>query len=72
MPGRKVTCGFFQRGNYAWKPDGVGRHTGQDFAAGSGALVVAVRGGKIAWSNGNGGAYGRWIGPAADNGHVCT
>ncbi|MFK0124288.1 peptidoglycan DD-metalloendopeptidase family protein [Streptomyces nigra] len=72
VPGHKVTFGFFQRGPYAWKPDGVGRHTGQDFAAKSGAPVVAVRGGKIAWSNGQGGAYGQWIGLAADNGHVYT
>ncbi|GGW39107.1 peptidoglycan DD-metalloendopeptidase family protein [Streptomyces griseoloalbus] len=72
VPGHKVTFGFFQRGNYAWRPDGVGRHTGQDFAAGSGDPVVAVRGGKIAWSNGKGGAYGQWIGLAADNGHVYT
>ncbi|MBQ1089371.1 M23 family metallopeptidase [Streptomyces sp. B93] len=72
VPGHKVTFGFFQRGPYAWKPDGVGRHTGQDFAAKSGVPVVAVRGGKIAWSNGQGGAYGQWIGLAADNGHVYT
>ncbi|MFE5894923.1 peptidoglycan DD-metalloendopeptidase family protein [Streptomyces sp. NPDC056462] len=72
VPGHKVTFGFFQRGPYAWKPDGVGRHTGQDFAAPSGAPVVAVRGGKIAWSNGQGGAYGQWVGLAADNGHVYT
>ncbi|MFI9766229.1 M23 family metallopeptidase [Streptomyces sp. NPDC052415] len=72
VPGHKVTFGFFQRGPYAWKPDGVGRHTGQDFAADSGVPVVAVRGGKVAWSNGKGGAYGQWIGLAADNGHVYT
>jgi murein DD-endopeptidase MepM/ murein hydrolase activator NlpD len=72
VPGRKVTFEFFSRGPYAWKPDGVGRHTGQDFAAPSGAPVVAVRGGTIAWSNGGGGAYGQWIGLAADNGHVYT
>ncbi|MGW0912651.1 peptidoglycan DD-metalloendopeptidase family protein [Streptomyces sp. NPDC002784] len=72
VPGHKVTFGFFQRGPYAWKPDGVGRHTGQDFAAPSGVPVVAVRSGKVAWSNGKGGAYGQWIGLAADNGHVYT
>ncbi|MGV9456985.1 peptidoglycan DD-metalloendopeptidase family protein [Streptomyces sp. NPDC003635] len=72
VPGHRVTFGFFQRGPYAWKPDGFGRHTGQDFAARSGVPVVAVRGGKIAWSNGQGGAYGQWIGLAADNGHVYT
>lgn len=72
VPGHKVTFGFFSRGPYAWKPDGVGRHTGQDFAADSGTPVVAVRKGTIAWSNGRGGAYGQWIGLRADNGHVYT
>ncbi|MGC0334195.1 murein DD-endopeptidase MepM/ murein hydrolase activator NlpD [Streptomyces sp. SAI-170] len=72
VPGHKVTFEFFSRGNYAWKPDGVGRHTGQDFAARSGAPVVAVRSGKIAWSDNKGGAYGQWIGLAADNGHIYT
>ncbi|MFI9833214.1 peptidoglycan DD-metalloendopeptidase family protein [Streptomyces sp. NPDC051913] len=72
VPGHKVTFQFFERGDYAWKPDGVGRHTGQDFAAKSGVPVVAVRGGTIAWSNGQGGAYGQWIGLSADNGHIYT
>ncbi|WP_329331674.1 peptidoglycan DD-metalloendopeptidase family protein [Streptomyces sp. NBC_00663] len=72
VPGHKVTFQFFERGDYAWKPDGVGRHTGQDFAANSGVPVVAVRGGTIAWSNGQGGAYGQWIGLRADNGHIYT
>ncbi|MFD8201526.1 peptidoglycan DD-metalloendopeptidase family protein [Streptomyces sp. NPDC059701] len=72
VPGHKVTFEFYQRGPYAWKPDGVGRHTGQDFAAQSGTPVVAVRSGTIAWSNGDGGAYGQWIGLSADNGHVYT
>ncbi|WP_405725565.1 peptidoglycan DD-metalloendopeptidase family protein [Streptomyces sp. NBC_00028] len=72
VPGHKVTFQFFERGDYAWKPDGVGRHTGQDFAADSGVPVVAVRGGTIAWSNGQGGAYGQWIGLSADNGHIYT
>ncbi|MEU5522813.1 peptidoglycan DD-metalloendopeptidase family protein [Streptomyces sp. NPDC093250] len=72
VPGHKVTFGFFARGPYAWKPDGVGRHTGQDFAADSGVPVVAVRKGTIAWSNSKGGAYGQWIGLKADNGHVYT
>ncbi|MFF7352064.1 MULTISPECIES: peptidoglycan DD-metalloendopeptidase family protein [Streptomyces] len=72
VPGHKVTFEFYERGPYAWKPDGVGRHTGQDFAAQSGTPVVAVRNGSIAWSNGEGGAYGQWIGLAADNGHVYT
>ena len=33
-----------------------------------GKPVVAVLGGKIVWSNNNGGAYGRWIGLRATNG----
>ncbi|MFG2576855.1 M23 family metallopeptidase [Streptomyces sp. NPDC048481] len=72
VPGHKVTFEFFERGDYAWKPDGHGRHTGQDFAADTGVPVVAVRAGTITWSNGGGGAYGQWIGLAADNGHVYT
>ncbi|GAA3125279.1 peptidoglycan DD-metalloendopeptidase family protein [Streptomyces echinatus] len=72
VPDHRVTFGFFARGPYAWKPDGVGRHTGQDFAADSGTPVVAVRDGRIEWSNGAGGAYGQWIGLHADNGHVYT
>ncbi|WP_030044006.1 peptidoglycan DD-metalloendopeptidase family protein, partial [Streptomyces resistomycificus] len=72
VPGHKVTFQFFERGNYAWKPDGVGRHTGQDFAADAGVPVVAVRNGTIAWSNNKGGAYGQWVGLAAENGHVYT
>ncbi|MEJ8672267.1 peptidoglycan DD-metalloendopeptidase family protein [Streptomyces sp. MS1.AVA.1] len=72
VPGHKVSFPFFARGDYAWKPDGVGRHTGQDFAARSGVPVIAVRGGTIAWSNNKGGAYGQWVGLAADNGHVYT
>jgi murein DD-endopeptidase MepM/ murein hydrolase activator NlpD len=72
VPGHKVTFEFFSRGPYAWKPDGVGRHTGQDFAAKSGTPVVAVRNGTITWSNGEGGAYGQWIGLRGDNGHVYT
>ncbi|OIJ63712.1 M23 family metallopeptidase [Streptomyces mangrovisoli] len=72
VPGHKVTFEFFSRGPYAWKPDGVGRHTGQDFAAQPGVPVVAVRDGTVAWSNANGGAYGQWIGLRADNHHVYT
>jgi len=72
VPHHKVTFAFFARGPYAWKPDGVGRHTGEDFAADTGVPVVAVRNGTVAWSNGNGGAYGQWIGLHADNGHVYT
>ncbi|MFD6274766.1 peptidoglycan DD-metalloendopeptidase family protein [Streptomyces sp. NPDC060209] len=72
VPGHPVTFEFRKPGPYAWKPDGIGRHTGQDFAAPSGTPVVAVRGGTIEWSNGGGGAYGQWIGLHADNGHVYT
>ena len=72
VPRHRVTFQFFERGDYAWKPDGVGRHTGQDFAAKPGVPVVAVRDGTIAWSNNQGGAYGQWIGLAAENGHVFT
>lgn len=46
----------------------AGYHTGDDYAAPSGKKVVAVLGGKIAWSNDNGGAYGKWIGLRATNG----
>ncbi|GAB7110904.1 hypothetical protein JCM4814A_92220 [Streptomyces phaeofaciens JCM 4814] len=72
VPGHKVSFEFYERGPYAWKPDGVGRHTGQDYAAGSGVPVVAVRSGTITWSNERGKEYGQWIGLAADNGYVYT
>ncbi|MFF4164746.1 peptidoglycan DD-metalloendopeptidase family protein [Streptomyces sp. NPDC001741] len=72
VPGHKVSFEFFRPGPYAWKPDGIGRHTGQDFAAAPGSPVVAVRNGTVEWSNGDGGAYGQWIGLHADNGHVYT
>ncbi|MGW0283220.1 M23 family metallopeptidase [Streptomyces sp. NPDC003236] len=72
VPGHEVTFPFYARGPYAWKPDGVSRHTGEDFAAPTGTPVVAVRNGTIAWSNGKGGAYGQWIGLSADNGHIYT
>lgn len=45
----------------------LGYHTGRDYAASAGSRVVAVRSGTIAWSNGDGGAYGNWIGLRADN-----
>ena len=48
----------------------AGYHTGDDYAAREGVKVVAVRDGTIQWSNGNGGAYGQWIGLHADNGRV--
>lgn len=46
----------------------AGFHTGDDYASPTGTKVVAVLGGTIAWSNNNGGAYGRWIGLRASNG----
>jgi|RhiMetdeSRZDD1v2_1073273.scaffolds.fasta_scaffold25234_8 murein DD-endopeptidase MepM/ murein hydrolase activator NlpD len=46
----------------------AGYHTGDDYASPTGTKVVAVLGGKIAWSNDNGGAYGKWIGLRATNG----
>ena len=46
----------------------AGYHTGDDYAAPTGKPVVAVLDGTIAWSNNNGGAYGRWIGLRATNG----
>jgi murein DD-endopeptidase MepM/ murein hydrolase activator NlpD len=49
---------------------GTGYHTGDDYASPVGTPVVAVRKGTIKWSDGNGGAYGNWIGLEADNGRV--
>ncbi|WP_216823481.1 M23 family metallopeptidase [Niastella vici] len=46
----------------------AGYHTGDDYASPTGTKVVAVLDGTIAWSNNNGGAYGRWIGLRASNG----
>jgi murein DD-endopeptidase MepM/ murein hydrolase activator NlpD len=46
----------------------AGYHTGDDYASPTGTKVVAVLGGTIAWSNDNGGAYGKWIGLRATNG----
>lgn len=48
----------------------AGCHTGDDYAALEGTTVVAVRNGTIQGPNGNGGAYGNWIGLQADNGRV--
>ncbi|MDT0441266.1 M23 family metallopeptidase [Streptomyces johnsoniae] len=64
VQGREVTYPYGVRNSrYA-----AGFHTGDDYAAPAGTPVVAVRGGTIAWSNGEGGAYGQWIGLRADNG----
>lgn len=64
VPGYKVTYPYgIKNPRYA-----AGYHTGDDYAAPTGAKVVAVLGGTIVWSNNNGGAYGRWIGLRATNG----
>jgi len=66
VPGRGVTYPYgVKNSRYA-----AGFHTGQDYAAPVGRPVVAVRSGKIRWSNNRGGAYGRWIGLDADNGRT--
>ena len=58
VPGYKVTYAYgIKNPRYA-----AGYHTGDDYAAPKGAKVVAVLDGTIAWSNDNGGAYGKWIG----------
>ncbi|OQP56228.1 M23 family metallopeptidase [Niastella populi] len=64
VPGYTVTYPYgIKNPRYA-----AGYHTGDDYAAPTGAKVVAVLGGTIVWSNNNGGAYGRWIGLRATNG----
>ncbi|MBX3226540.1 MAG: M23 family metallopeptidase [Labilithrix sp.] len=66
VPGRRVSFAYgVRRASYA-----AGYHTGDDYAAPAGTNVVAVRAGTIRWSNGNGGAYGQWIGLDADNGRT--
>ena len=66
VPGRKVTYPYgVKNSRYA-----AGYHTGEDYAAPTGADVVAVRSGTIRWSNDNGGAYGKWMGLDADNGRT--
>jgi murein DD-endopeptidase MepM/ murein hydrolase activator NlpD len=66
VPGRHVTYSFGVR-NRRYT---AGFHTGDDYAAPVGRRVVAVRSGKIRWSNNRGGAYGKWIGLDADNGRT--
>jgi len=64
VPGYTVTYPFGVKDpRYA-----AGYHTGDDYASPTGTKVVAVLDGTIAWSNNNGGAYGRWIGLRASNG----
>lgn len=63
VPGHKVTYAYGVR-NSGYS---AGYHTGDDYAASVGTPVVAVRAGTIAWSNGDGGAYGNWICLRADN-----
>ena len=66
VPGHGVTYPYGVRNpRYA-----AGFHTGQDHAAPKGRAVVAVRSGRIRWSNDRGGAYGRWIGLDANNGRT--
>ena len=66
VPGYGVTYPYgVKNSRYA-----AGFHTGQDHAAPKGKPVVAVRSGKIRWSNNAGGAYGRWMGLDADNGRT--
>lgn len=66
VPGHRVTYAYGVR-NKRYK---AGYHTGQDYRAGRGTAVVAVRSGKIRWSNDRGGAYGKWIGLDATNGRT--
>lgn len=66
VPGKKVTYRYGVRNRrYA-----AGFHTGQDYATKTGTKVVAVRAGRVRWSNDRGGAYGRWMGVDADNGRT--
>lgn len=66
VPGKVVTYAYgVKNSRYA-----AGYHTGEDYAAAVGLDIVAVRAGKIVWSNDNGGAYGKWMGLEADNGRT--
>ena len=66
MPGNVVTYPYgVKNSGYA-----AGYHTGEDYATATGSDAVAVRAGKIVWSNDNGGAYGKWMGLEADNGRT--
>ena len=66
VPGKVVTYPYgVKNSGYA-----AGYHTGEDYATPTGSSAVAVRAGKIVWSNDNGGAYGKWMGLEADNGRT--
>ncbi|MDB4943936.1 MAG: hypothetical protein JWP97_3470 [Labilithrix sp.] len=66
VPGKRVTYPYGVRNRrYA-----AGFHTGQDYATPVGSRVVAVRAGRVRWSNDRGGAYGKWMGVDADNGRT--
>lgn len=63
VPGHGVTFAFgIRRASYA-----AGYHTGDDYAANTGASVVAVLSGNVV-TNGYSSAYGNWITLRADNG----
>lgn len=66
VPGHAVTYAYgVKNSRYA-----AGYHTGADYAARTGAPVVAVRNGRIIRSDSAGGAYGNWIQLLGDDGHV--
>lgn len=66
VPGKVVTYPYgVKNSGYS-----AGYHTGEDYATPTGSNAVAVRSGKIRWSNDNGGAYGKWMGLDADNGRT--
>ena len=60
VPGYGISTPYGRRGSY-WScnedASGNGIHTGVDYAAGSGAKVVAARPGKVVWCN-HGSAFG--------------
>ena len=66
VPGRGVTYAFGEK-NPRYR---LGYHTGDDYATPTGTPTVAVRAGKIRWSNDNGGDFGRWMALDADNGRT--
>lgn len=66
VPGRSVTYAYGER-NDRYR---LGYHTGDDYATPSGSHAVAVRSGRIRWSNDAGGDFGFWIGLDADNGRT--